>query len=230
VPFYENGHATDDATATGQNGCLGKRYERQPGKAEADRKADREALNEMNANMKTNQKMMKSNQTKATKQEEILAQISVRNAINLKEMEADRDREDLQGMMDEMNAKMDDNQAEMRSTICAFRSHLNETTQHEMKAVMQPIRAELDETTACNGATETEPDPGMMQSIEEHQEIPKGEAAVMPVRGSRKRRRVRNLAAERRQKLKERTRGKSGSRGKSTAACRKVSDRAKVAW
>jgi hypothetical protein len=42
----------------------------------------------------------------------------------------------------------------------------------------------------------------MMQSIEEHQEIPKGDAAVMPVGGPRKRRRVRNLAAERRQKLR----------------------------
>jgi hypothetical protein len=36
----------------------------------------------------------------------------------------------------------------------------------------------LEETTACNEATETKPDPGMMQSIEEHQEVPKGEVAV----------------------------------------------------
>jgi hypothetical protein len=35
----------------------------------------------------------------------------------------------------------------------------------------------------------------MMQSIEEHQEIPKGEDAVVPVRGLRKRRRVRSVAA-----------------------------------
>jgi hypothetical protein len=47
----------------------------------------------------------------------------------------------------------------------------------------------------------------MMQSVEEHQEIPKGEAAVMPVGGLRKRRRVRKLASERRQKPKERTQG-----------------------
>jgi hypothetical protein len=69
----------------------------------------------------------------------------------------------------------------------------------------------------------------MMQSIEEHQENPKGEAAVMPVGGPRKRRKVRNLAAERRQKRKERTRGYIGSRRKLAAACRKVSRRAKVA-
>jgi hypothetical protein len=70
----------------------------------------------------------------------------------------------------------------------------------------------------------------MMQSIEEHKGNPKGEAAVMPVGEPRKRHRVQNLAAERRQKMKERTRGKSGSRRKFAAACRKVSHRAKMAW
>jgi hypothetical protein len=59
----------------------------------------------------------------------------------------------------------------------------------------------------------------MMQSIKEHQEIPKGEAAGMPVGGPRKRRKVRNPAAERRQKRKERTRGDRGSRRKLAAAC-----------
>jgi hypothetical protein len=103
-----------------------------------------------------------------------------------------------------MNAKMDGNQAEIRLTVCAIRSELKETIQHEMKAVIQPIRSELDETTACNEATETGPDPGMMQAIEEHQEIAKEDAAVMPVGGPRKRGTVCNLAAERRQK-KERT-------------------------
>jgi hypothetical protein len=99
-----------------------------------------------------------------------------------------------------------------------------------MKAVIQPIRSELDETTACNEAKETEPNPLMMPSMEEHQGISKKDAAVMPVGGPRKRRRVRNLASERHQKRKERTQGYSGSRRKSTSACRKVTPRAKVAW
>jgi hypothetical protein len=133
-------------------------------------------------------------------------------------------------MMAELNAKMDGNQVEMRSTICALLSELKETIQREMKAVMQPVRAEMDETTACREATETEPNPGMMQFVEEHQEIPKGEGAVMPVGEPRKRRRVKNLAAERRQKGKKRTRGNRGSRRKSAAACRKVFRRPKVAW
>jgi hypothetical protein len=86
-----------------------------------------------------------------------------------------------------MNAIMGNNQAEIRSTICTFSSELKETVQRETKTVLHPIWAKLDETTTCREASQTELDQGMMQSAEEHQEIPKGEAAVMPVRGLRKR-------------------------------------------
>jgi hypothetical protein len=104
-------------------------------------------------------------------------------------------------MMEEMNTKMDGNQAEMRSTVCAIWSELKETIQHEMKAIIQPIQVELDEMTACHKAMEAEternePDPGMIQSIEEHQEISKEGAAVILVRGPRKQRRVCNLDAD----------------------------------
>jgi hypothetical protein len=113
---------------------------------------------------------------------------------------ADRksDREELKGKMNASQERMAANlkdlkkdtksgQAETRSIICAFRS-------------------EFDETTACQDATETEAIPGMMHCIEEHQEFPKKDVSVMPVEGPRKRRRVQNLAAERRQKMKERPR------------------------
>jgi hypothetical protein len=66
--------------------------------------------------------------------------------------------------------------------------------------------------------------------MEEHQENPKGEPPVMSVEEPRKRRRVRNLAAERRQKMRVRTRGNSGSMRNLAAAYRKVSRCAKVAW
>jgi hypothetical protein len=120
-----------------------------------------------------------------------------------------------------MNAKLESWGEKTQAESEAFRA--------KMKAVIQVIRSELVETTACNETTESKPDPGMMQSTEEPKEIAKGEAAVMPVREPRKRRRVCNLAAERRQKRKERTRGHRASRRKSTAACSKVSRRAKVA-
>jgi hypothetical protein len=74
-----------------------------------------------------------------------------------------------------------------------------------MRAVIQPAQSELEETAACNKATETEPDQRMMQSIE---------ATVMPVVRERKRHRVCNLAAERRQKREERTLEYRGSRRK----------------
>jgi hypothetical protein len=201
-------------------------------------------LAEMNAKSDANQAKV------GDKQEEILAKLQAktdenqeRMAINLKErkemninmkatqerMEADRksDREDLKGMMEEMmNANQEEKLARMREGI--------KSGQAEMKPILDAwlmdVKDGRKETTACQEATETEPNPGMLQSIEGHQEIPKGEAAGMPVVGPRKRRRVRNLAAERRQKRKERTRGYSGSRRKLAAACRKVSRRAKVAW
>jgi hypothetical protein len=86
-------------------------------------------------------------------------------------------------MMEEMNAKMDGNQAEMRSTLDEW---------------LMDLKDGREETTTCQEVTETEPDSRMMQSIEEHQEIPKEESAVMPVGEPRKRRRVCSLAAERR--------------------------------
>jgi hypothetical protein len=111
-----------------------------------------------------------------------------------------RDREDLK-RMEEMNAKMDGNQAEMRSILCTFSTELKETIR-QMRTTIQSVRSELDEMIARNKATETEPDPRMMQSIEEHQENRKGEVAVMPVREPRKRRSVCNLAVERHLKRK----------------------------
>jgi hypothetical protein len=47
-------------------------------------------------------------------------------------------------------------------------------------------------------ATDFKTNPEGMESVKKHQEIPKGEAAAMPVGKSRKRRRVCNLAAEHR--------------------------------
>jgi hypothetical protein len=173
-------------------------------------------LARMNTSMKKHMPEIKAEMKADRKsdREQMLAEISTRMDANTKEM----------------NAKMDANQVEMRSTVCGIQFELKETIHHEIRAVIQPIRSELDETTGCNEATETEPDPGMMQSIAEHQENPKGEAAVMPVEEPRNRRRVQNLAAECRQKRKERTRGNHGSRRKLAAACRKVSRHAKVAW
>jgi hypothetical protein len=121
----------------------------------------------------------------------------------LARMEADRkaekekaeaNREELKEMMKAMQEDIKSGQAEMRPTVSDIRSELKETLRL-MRTATGPIWSELDETTACHEATETEPDPRSMQSVEEHQEIPKEDAAVMLVRGLNKRRSDLNLAA-----------------------------------
>jgi hypothetical protein len=70
----------------------------------------------------------------------------------------------------------------------------------------------------------------MMQSVEEHQDVPIEEVAVMPVKGLKKRHRGRKSTAGRRGEPKKLNRGNCGSRKKLAAACRKVSRHASVAW
>jgi hypothetical protein len=59
-------------------------------------------------------------------------------------------------------------------------------SQQIVELLLSMVDAYHERMMACLGKTEadtekTEPDPGMMQFTEEHQEIPKGVAAVMPV-------------------------------------------------
>jgi hypothetical protein len=96
-----------------------------------------------------------------------------------------------------------------------------------LDALHKSIMASLGQTEA--NTENTVPDPEMMQSTEEHQEICTQEFAVMPVRELRKRRRVRYLATENRQERKDRTRGNHGSRRKSAVARGKVRHHARVA-
>jgi hypothetical protein len=71
--------------------------------------------------------------------------------------------------MQEMTARMDTNKAEMKADRKAYH-----------KEMMGMLDAHYERMLACLGKTEadtekTEPDPSMMQSIEEHQENPKKE-------------------------------------------------------
>jgi hypothetical protein len=89
-----------------------------------------------------------------------------------------------------MEAKMDANKAEMKADRKPYRE--------EMMAMLDAYHERM---MVCLGKTEadtekTEPDPGLLKSIEEHQEITKGDTAIVPVGEPRKRRRVRNLAAK----------------------------------
>jgi hypothetical protein len=101
-------------------------------------------------------------------------------------------------------------------------------------AVHSP-RACRSERAASQGATEAdaeniESDPGMMQSVPKHQEAPKENAVVKPLKGRNKRNKARKPVTGGRGEPKELTRRDCGSGKKLAAACRKVSSCATVAW
>jgi hypothetical protein len=109
--------------------------------------------------------------------------------------------------------------------------------QEEMRANLKEMMARMDERmTAIQGKTDvkleelTGPRDEMMQSAEEHHEIPNECAVVKPVRIRKRRHRGRKETARRRLEPKELNRGDRGSRKKLAAACRKASHHATVAW
>jgi hypothetical protein len=108
--------------------------------------------------------------------------------------------------------------------MAKFGGKVEEIMERQTKHLMMPMKYTNPE------AMKIEQDPGMMQSAEEHQEIPTEDAAVMAVGEPRKRRRVQKLATERRQKLKEGTGAYCGLRRRVTAVGKRTSRHATVAW
>jgi hypothetical protein len=102
----------------------------------------------------------------------------------------------------------------------------------------EPTSADIkacQEMTVCHELTETDtekiqPNPRIMQSVAEHQEVLKEDAVMKTVEGWKQQHRGQKLAAGRRGGPKELTRGDCGSQRKLAAACRKVSRHATVAW
>jgi hypothetical protein len=148
---------------------------------------------------------------------------------NKEKAKAKANQEDLLARMEEINA----NQAEMKADRKANQARIEAKLNAKHKKMMamfdahhERIMASLEKTKA----TDFKANPEEMESVMEQQEIPKEDTTVMLVGEPRKQRRVCNLAAERRQKRKERTQGNHESRRKLAAACRKMSHCAKVAW
>jgi hypothetical protein len=158
-----------------------------------------------------------------------------------------------QAKMDEKQAKADENQAksdaarkadkeEMLAELKADRKAHREDLK-EMRAIIKSWSGDLkahrengEVTMTCLEKTEArlegkeEPASVEMKPEVAQQEVPREDAAVMPVRGLRKQRRGRRQAAGRREEPEKLNRGICGSREKLAAACRKVSRRATVAW
>jgi hypothetical protein len=97
----------------------------------------------------------------------------------------------------------------------------------EQMIPMMEANQETIATTDLKGNTEEmeceEPASVEMKPEVAQQEVPREDAAVMPVRGLRKQRRGRKQAAGRREEPKEVNQGICGSWEKLAAACRKVS-------
>jgi hypothetical protein len=122
------------------------------------------------------------------------------------ETNRERDRDDLKGIMAKMIAKMDAQHKMMMAILDAYHERtmasLGETEAKDFKAMdaqhkmmMAILDAYHERTMASLGETEAKDFkaiPEEMETVTEHQEIPKEDATVMPVGEPRKRRRVCN--------------------------------------
>jgi hypothetical protein len=154
---------------------------------------------------------------------------------------ADAGREQMLARMEEkldantksMQEDIKSGQAEMRSIVWAIEEMMDTWIANVRDDRIE--RTSCQEIIACHEATETntekiQSNPRVMQSVAEHQEVSKEDAAVMPVGGLGKRRRDRNLAAEHRQKPMGRIQANFESRRRLTVAGRKITPHSRVAW
>jgi hypothetical protein len=145
-------------------------------------------------------------------------------------MAADRkaDKEERKAYQEKMAADCEDFLAKMKEEIREANQDLLTEMKEDLLTKMKEVRkADIEDFLATK---KSEQDTEMMQSAEEHQDIPTENVAVMPVVKTRKWRRVRKSNAGRRGEPKELNRGNHGSQKKLAAACRKVSRYATVAW
>jgi hypothetical protein len=158
------------------------------------------------AGMKAMQEQMDSNQEKAeAEQEEIKGMMNAtheRMVAFTKSMREDikSGQEEIRCIVDAWMTDVNDDRKETTACQDAMEGSLKKIESHsgEKEAIVErqkisneevsvhSLRACQRETAASKEATETEPDPGTMQSVEEHQEIRQEEAAAMPVGGLRK--------------------------------------------
>jgi hypothetical protein len=135
-----------------------------------------EMLARMDANMKTLQERAEVDRNahreeEKSNQEQILAKMEANRHVDWEERKAEKE-----------------NLKRMEKIML----HIIQETQNLQKA--------CQEMTACHEATEAdaekiEPNPGMMYSVSEHEEVTKEDAIVKPVKGRKKQHRGQKLAA-----------------------------------
>jgi hypothetical protein len=173
----------------------------------ADRKAYREQLQDR---MKTYQEDLKSDQAKM-----IVAFKKKTDAMIANIKDARKKTTACQEVTRANPEKIEPNSGEEETAVNRHEIPNEEIAVHSLRTCQS-------ERAASQEDAESDPDPGKMQSLEEHLEIPQEEAVVTPVGEPRKRRRVR--------KRKEGTWGTCESRRKLTIAGKKMTRRAIVAW
>jgi hypothetical protein len=171
-------------------------------KAEDDRKADKEVSREANQYLLTRMAADKEESREAN--QELMTRMEAKVDDNQKKAEADKE---------DLLTKMKEDRKADREDLLARMDAMFETYKKRMMATKK-----------------IEKNPGMMQSVEEHQDVSNEDVTVMPVRKPRKRCRVRKSTAGRRGEPKELNRENHGSRKMLAAACRKVSRHAAVIW
>jgi chromosome segregation ATPase len=193
---------------------------------------DTQQMMELLLDMKTS--LARLDENAKTSQQGMLA---MNEKMETYQAKLDANREDSKTHREESKAWRED----MKATL-ATKEDRQEMIQEmradreQRKADMEEILAKMEERmTATQAKTDvklkelTEPREEMMQSAEEHQEVPREDAVVIPVRGRKRRHRGQKQAAGRHGEPKEFNRGVCGSRKKLAAACRKASRRATVA-
>jgi hypothetical protein len=196
-------------------------------------------LAEMNGNMKANQEKADAN---AKAMQDMLARIDTNRGTHceaLNDMQA-RMKDTMESQIGFLGSRMEadrkTNREEMKAAIQSIWSERDETIQQRVENIMTCVNHKTESLQkACHKETETytekiQPNPRMMQSVAEHQEVPKEEATVMLVRGLRKWHGDWNLATGRHQKPKGRIQANCESRKRLTVASRRMTRYAGVAW
>jgi hypothetical protein len=175
-----------------------------------------EMLAEMQEKSETNRKEMKSNQE--------------RMDANLKDLKEDikYGQEEIRSIFEAIKPKIHTWIANIRDDR-KERTSCQETTDAHLECEEPtPLDTQAcQETIDCHEATEAdmekiEPDPEMMQSLGEHQEVPKEDARVNPVKGRKKQHTGQKLAAGRCGEPGGLTRGNCESWRNLAAACKKT--------
>jgi hypothetical protein len=169
---------------------------------------------------------------------EMLEKMAADRKADQEKMAADR-KADKKDLLTRMEILIDAN----RKKVEADKEGILARIKEEDRQANQELLARMDamfgayekSIMACLGQAEfrtkkIQQDTEMMQSAEEHQDVPSEDVIVRPVKGLKKRRRGQKSTAGRHREPKELTQGYYGSRRKVTVAGKRTPRHATVAW